>query len=667
MASSLVRETNAWLLSMSRELLADESVFNELFAWTIQLQYFVASNSIEYEQLIEIWNILSRSTCLQNLQNQFVHDNTVSPIVYIIRYFCPLEKTDSDWDDGFDNEYDGGSDNDAASIQSASISSRAVPSILNFLRIVLLQDIGNNSKRGRVVARELLKKLWNLTISNVCRCGGVEKDRSNLLSLFQILSSTVNSNIKQLELSLSDIVNNGTCTSSSIIMVDTMFGFCFDALLELSSSGNSKLFLPQLSGLLRATAIVSKKVIFLHNKSTGASSVNLSDIATPLIEIMKSVEVQNGAIKGVEEFVRVVATITLVIESHRLSMVYSLDIDSAGYDVIIGDVRLLSVSLSTVQKYCQSLPSEASAHVELKGYCDKMVKIIMKILLHIPSIIAIEWEQSTIGTLGDIVSELFVASPVLLHRIQSQFISEVQELSAERLLGISISQLLKCFDCICSALFKVEEESQCQLNYYAVMKMVTKCAIMISREHAIASREQHVEWKMSFLGLCDDLMTFAVALDPDIIVRLPNSTALKLKGSTTGDAKKKGTSKGVKTSGSSGSRHVNNVSAMSSSDRIVYSLTCFRMWLLLSLCSSPYMGAHGFLSSTSTDSHCVFLSSAMKALEDAVSGLSNLSNEMSGQSASISTFVESNLRVTVKQLYYLLDLQGRLPDQVILI
>jgi hypothetical protein len=123
----------------------------------------------------------------------------------------------------------------------------------------------------------------------------------------------------------------------------------------------------------------------------------------------------------------------------------------------------------------------------------------------------------------------------------------------------------------------------------------------------------------------------------------------------------------VKTSGSSGSRHVNNVPAMSSSDRIVYSLTCLRMWLLLSLCSSPYMGAHGFLSSTSTDSHCVFLSSAMKALEDAVSGLSNLSNEMSGRSVSISTFVESNLRATVKQLYYLLDLQGRLPDQVILI
>eukprot|EP01036_Dinobryon_divergens_P025541 gene25541-34098_t len=449
-----------------------------------------------------------------------------------------------------------------------------------------------------------------------------------------------------------------------------MFGFCLDALLELSCLTTVEPFLAQTSGVLRITAMVIKKGILLHNKSSDLSSINLSDIISPLLRIADSV---GGTCKGAEEFLKGLATITLLIESHRLSTIYSRDSSSIAYDAIMKDLQFLSKSLSKVHQYSRSLPVESSSsspsstHVELKGYSDKMFKIIAKMLLYIPSIITIECEQLIVNHLGDMVSGLLAASPMLVHRLQAQFVSEVQELSAERLLDSAILQLFKNFDCVCSVLFKVGEETncQCQRNYTSVMKMVTKCTIMISREHVLDSREQQTEWKVTFMGLCDDLMVLAVSLDPDIVHLLPNSTATKLKASKV-DAKKKGNSKSLKASVSS-NRHTINDSVLSRSDSLVHSLTCLRMWLLLSSCSSPYMGAHGFLSSTSTDSHCVFLSSAMKALEEVVAGLSDLGSERLESTSSAFSLTGSVLPASVRQLYYLLDSQGRLPDQVALV
>ena len=669
MNSSLVRETNAWLLLLSQELIADEIVFYEIFAWIIQLQYFEETRCIECDQSIEVWNILNQRTCMPNFRNQYLNDKPIVPVVVvcIISYFCAPEKRDSVFSEEEKDD------------ESATISSRTVSSVLYFLRIVLNNDRDNYNTSSRATARVLFKKLWKFAIANnVCICDGdkevLSSDRGNLLSLFQILSSTVNSTIKQLELS-----NNGDTHSSSgsrggsssgggsNMIVDWMFVLCLDALLALVSLTTVEPFLPQISGLLRITAMVIKKAILLHNKSSDSLSIRLGDITSPMARIAESVE-GNCKCKGAEEFMKGLATITMLIGSHRLSTVYSLrDSSSAASDVIIKDLKFLSTSLSVVHQYSRSLPVESSSvHFELKGYCDKMVKVIAKILLHIPSIIAVECGQLIANQLGDIVSGLVAASPMLLHNLQSQFISEVQELSAERLLDTAVPQLFKCFDFICSALFKVGAETHSELNYTDVMKMVTKCTIMISREHALDSREQHAEWKLSFMGLCDDLMALAVALDPDIVHRLPNSTATKLKGSTV-DAKKKGNSKSSKASVSS-NRHGINDSVLSRIDCIVHSLTCLRMWQQLSLCSSPYMGAHGFLSSTSSDSHCVFLSSAMKALEDLVAGLSDLGSARLGseQSANIAfSLTETALRATIRQLYYLLDSQGRLPDQVI--
>ena len=349
---------------------------------------------------------------------------------------------------------------------------------------------------------------------------------------------------------------------------------------------------------------------------------------------------------------RTTATLSLLLTSQRLPLLFAVNENdpSIGRTILL-ECKLLSLCLSRID---YSLPQLISkTYDEFKTYSDKLLKILVKFLLHLLFIFPFSDKNYQAAIQAEITAVIADLSLSTTSRLQHRFMLELQG-NLFRYSGVKIQSLLHSCECVSAAIHGEHVASAAAPTI--LMCMYAKSIILLGRQSSDDSMGEEVEWNLNFNTFCEQLIDFAFRVDADLANRLPNAAVAKFKGSNTFLNRKnnaKATKSSLKGTGKVCSDNQDYVS--------LHSFHRYQLWCLLANCSSPYFAERGLLSSMGTDLHCVFLSSAIKALQEVENDFFIPSGTPSLQ---IPASAETIICTTAKQLFYALDSQGRLSDQV---
>ena len=252
------------------------------------------------------------------------------------------------------------------------------------------------------------------------------------------------------------------------------------------------------------------------------------------------------------------------------------------------------------------------------------MKIISKFLFCIP----INSSIVSPNDFGDLFAPISEESQ--LFKLENFFLKDFQAKVSSLCVSLSIEQLFDFVDGISITFYKHRVTTRNAIN---IMKLHYKSFILLTMVH---NGEVNLHWKEHVF---QSALSTAASLDPNAITYLPASLQSII------GAKSKNQNHAINKSSK-----VNRKVVTTLESEILDPIWRFRLWVLLSMCSSPYSGLQS-LPCTNSDCHDAFLSAACDTLKDAI--MSRTTN--------LTSFIVCS---EIRQLHHMLGIQMRLTDQV---